>query len=158
MATQLLYLMYMIISKQLIKDKTPKILCVVVATLSQKLPFSVLDISSGESQPFQSQDGLLGLQKTFLWLSLALLSHRTYLWKVCLTAEVALKSFTRGLCTKRTLNGCQNACKIERLNAREPFHQDSVSQTCLEFPSSEVWMLGCSKLTPPLHAFWHPHD
>lgn len=71
--------MYMIIRKQLIKYKTLKILCVVVTTLSYKLPFSVLDISSGESQPFQSQDGLLGLQKTLLWLSVALLSHWTYL-------------------------------------------------------------------------------
>lgn len=158
MATQLLYLMNMIIIKQLNKVKTPKILNVCCINHSVLYAFIQCPgyLPGGKSQPFRFQDGFLGLQEALLWLSSPLLSHWIYLEKVSLTPEVAFKPFTIGLCTKRTLNGCQNAGRIERLNTGEPIHQDFIAQTYLEFPSSEAWMFGCSRRTSPLPALWHP--
>lgn len=55
----------------------------------------------------------------------------------------------------RMLNGCWNARGMEtqlwRVNTPR-----LTGQTCLEFASPGVWMLGCPKLNPPLSTFQHP--
>lgn len=56
----------------------------------------------------------------------------------------------------RLLNGCCNACGLETQLWRV-YSPRLTAQTYLEFASSEVWMLGRSKLSPPLYLLPHSH-
>lgn len=52
----------------------------------------------------------------------------------------------------RMLNGCCKACGTEPQLWRV-YSPRLIAQTCLEFASSVVWVLGCAKLNPPLSTF-----
>lgn len=118
--------------------------------LCNKLSFRVPDVSSvGTADTIQFQDGLLRLQKASFRLPIAFISHRTYLMG---SGSNTGRSFEIVGFVLRMLNGCCKACGTETQLWRV-YSPRLTAQTCLEFASSVVWVLGCSKLNPPLSTF-----